>query len=130
MYLGRTRAGIPTRKAGLLPMIIGVEAVRVRYDRPRVYYAHRQRRKAREAVEIMVRTAGRLPIASISPALFVGGVPLVEYEGAGPNRYRFFAFEFSKLRRGDPISLGWPYSLERKVRSNFRYQPRVGIPAA
>jgi hypothetical protein len=72
----------------------------------------------------------RLPIASISPALFVGEVPLVEYEGAGPNTYRFFAFESSKLRQGDPISLGWPYAAERRVRTNFRYQPRVGIPAA
>jgi hypothetical protein len=75
-------------------------------------------------------TADQLPIASISPALFVGEVPLVEYEEAGPNVYRFFAFEFAKLRQVDPISLGWPYSPERKVKTNFRYQPRGGIPGA
>jgi hypothetical protein len=118
--------GFPTGNTGLLPMIIGVKAVRVRYERPRVYYLRRQRLRAREAVEIMVRTADRLPIASISPALFVGEVPLVEYEGVGRNQYRFFAFEFAKLRRGDPISLGWPYSPKR-VRTNFRYQPSNGI---
>jgi hypothetical protein len=120
------RPGFPTRNPGFLPMIIDVKAVRVRYERPRVYYLHRQRRATREAVEIIVRTADRLPITSISPALFVGEVPLVEYEGVGPNVYRFFAFEFAKLRRGDPISLGWPYS-PKKVRTNFRYQPRSGI---
>ena|SRR2546428_13962251 len=130
MSFESARPGIPTRNPGFLPMIIDVKAVRVRYERPRVYYLHRQRREAREAVEIMVRTADRLPISSISPALFVGEVPLVEYEGAGPNVYRFFAFEFAKLRQGDPISLGWPYSPERKVRTNFRYQPRGGIPVA
>jgi hypothetical protein len=117
---------VPTGNTGLLPMIIGVKAVRVRYERPRVYYLHRQRRSTRDAVEIMVRTADRLPIASISPALFVGEVPLVEYEGVGRNQYRFFAFEFTKLRRGDPISLGWPYSRKR-VRTSFRYQPGSGI---
>jgi hypothetical protein len=107
-------------------MITGVRAVRVRYERPRVYYLRRQRRQTREAVEIVVRTADRLPIASISPALFVGEVPLVEYEGVGRNLYRFFAFEFAKLRPGDPIALGWPYS-PKKVRTNFRYQPGSGI---
>lgn len=125
-----TRAGIPTRNPGFLPMIVGVEAVRVHYERPRVYYAHRQRREAREAVETMVRTADRLPIASISPVLFVGEVPLVEYEGAGPNVYRFFAFQFERLREGDPISLALPYSPERKVRTNFRYHVKGGFPVA
>jgi hypothetical protein len=120
--------GFPTANAGLLPMIIGVKAVRVRYERPRVYYLRRKRLQAREAVEIIVRTAHRLPITSISPALFVGEVPLIEYEGVGPNVYRFFAFDFAKLRPGDPISLGWPYS-PKKVRTNFRYQPGSGILA-
>lgn len=125
-----TRPGIPTRKPGLLPEIVGVEAVRVRYDLPRVYYADRQRREAREAVEIMIRTSDELPIADISPALFVGEVPLISYEGAGPNLYRFFAFDFAKLRQGDSISLGWPSSPERKVRTNFRYQIKDGPPVA
>ena len=130
MSFESARPGIPTRNPGFLPMIIDVKAVRVLYERPRVYYLQRQRRETREAVEIMVRTAERFPIASISPALFVGEVPLVEYEGMGPNVYRFFAFEFAKLRLGDPISLGWPYLPERKVRTNFRYQLRGGIPVA
>lgn len=125
-----TRADIPMRNRGLLPEIVGVEAVRMRYDRPRVYYADRKRREAREAVEIMVRTSDEFPIADVSPALFVGEVPLVEYEGVGPNLYRFFAFQFEKLREGEPISLGWPDSPEHKVRTNFHYQVRSGAPTA
>lgn len=121
-----TGLGFPAGNRGFLPMIIDVKTVRVRYERPRAYYLRRQRRVAREAVEIMVRTADRLPIASISPALFVGEVPLVEYERVSRNLYRFFAFEFAKLRPGDPIALGWPYS-PKKVRTNFRYQPGSGI---
>ncbi|MDQ3775003.1 MAG: hypothetical protein M3461_11890 [Pseudomonadota bacterium] len=114
----------------MLPEIVGVEAVRRGYERPRVYYADRQRREAREAVEIMVRTSEELPIADVSPVLFVGEVPLISYEGAGPHLYRFFAFEFEKLRVGDAISLGWPDSPGQKVRSNFRYQVRGGAPVA
>jgi hypothetical protein len=118
--------GLPTGNSRLLPMIIGVKAVRVRYERPRSYYFGRQRRQTRDAVEIMVRTADRLPIASISPALFVGEVPLIEYEGMGRNLYRFFAFDFAKLRPGDPISLSWPFS-SKKIRTNYRYQLESGI---
>lgn len=110
----------------LLPQILGVEAVRVGYDRPRVYYADRQRREAREAVEITVRTSHEFPIADVMPVLFVAETPIIEYVGISPNLYRFFAFEFQKLQEGAPISLGWLHSPERKVRSKFVYQVRGG----
>ncbi len=110
----------------LLPEILGVEAVRVHYDRPRVYYADRQRRETREAVEIMVRTSDELSIADVMPVLFVGETPIIEYVGVSPNLYRFFAFEFQKLLEGVPISLGWLQSPEQKARSKFVYQIRGG----
>ena len=116
----------PGNNPPLLPEILGVEAVRMRYDRPRVYYADRQRREAREGVEIMVRTSRDFQIADVMPVLFVGETPIVEYVGVSPNLYRFFAFEFQKLQEGAPISLGWLHSPERKVRSNFVYQVRGG----
>ena len=53
------RPSFPTGNPGFLPMIIDVKAMRVRYERPRVYYLRRQRRATREAVEIIVRTADR-----------------------------------------------------------------------
>lgn len=130
MTSDETRADIQTGKQSLLPQIVGVEAARVRYDRPRVYYVGRQRREASEAVEIMVRTSREMPARNLSPALFVGEVPLIEGEWVGPNLYRFFAFEFEKLREGDLISLGWPHSPEYKERTNFRYQIRRNFPVA
>jgi hypothetical protein len=114
----RTRLENP----GSLPEIIGVEAMRMRYSQPRVYYAERERREAREAIEIIIRTSHEFPMTNLSPALFVGDVPLIEYEGAGPSLYRFFAFDFEKLRAGDPVSLGWLHSFETKRRSDFRYE--------
>lgn len=44
MSFESARPGIPTINPGFLPIIIDVKAVRVRYERPRVYYLHRQRR--------------------------------------------------------------------------------------
>src|SRR5437660_1260539 len=99
----------------LLPQILGVEAVRLRYDRPRVYYADRQRRETRDAVEITVSTSHEFPIADVTPVLFVAETPIIEYVGISPNLYRFFAFEFQNLQEGAPISLGWLHSPQRKV---------------
>jgi hypothetical protein len=106
----------------LLPDILSVRAARVRYQQPIVYYAGRDRRETREAVEIVVQTSAELPIADVSPALFVGDVPLPEYNGMGPNQYKFYAFEFQKLEEGAPIALGWPELPRQKVMTNFRYQ--------
>lgn len=121
-----SQTNTPEGNPPLLPQILGVEAVLVRYDRPRVYYAGRQRREAHEAIEIMVRTSHEFPIADVMPVLFVAETPIIEYVGISPNLYRFFAFEFQSLKEGAPISLGWLHSPQRKVRSNFVYQVKGG----
>ncbi len=107
-----------------LPEVVGVESRRVRYATPRVYFAGREQREAREAVEIQVQTAGPLPVRDLSPVLFVGEVPLGEYEPAGRHLYTFFAYEPGRLQEGAPVALGWTYASHRKIPTRFRYQPQ------
>jgi hypothetical protein len=108
----------------LLPDIVSVEAARVHYEQPRAYYVGRDRRQTREAAEIVVRTSEELPIADVTPALFVGEVPLAEYTRVGPNKYKFYAFEFQKLEEGAAIALGWPELPSPRVKTKFQY--RIG----
>src|SRR5207249_4515145 len=106
----------------LLPDILSVEAARVRYKQAKQYYVGRDKRSTSEAVEIVVRTSDELPIANVSPALFVGEIPLPEYTRVGRNLYKFYAFEFQKLEEGTAIALGWPQLPSRKIKTNFRYR--------
>ena len=125
-----SRANTSERNLWHLPEVSSVEVLRVRYDKPRVYYLGKERQEAREAVEIMVRTVGEFPVRALSPALFIGDIPIIEYAIAGPNLYRFYAFNFQDLPDGAPISLGWPQFPERRVKTRFRYQVRNGPPVS
>ena len=105
-----------------LPEVLGVEAARVRYPEPRLYYVGSRPALAREAVEITVRTAGPLPTRAWSPALFVGEIAVRAYETVAANVYRFFAYDLATLQEGAFISLGWPQFPERKVITQFVFR--------
>lgn len=105
-----------------IPEVLGVEAALARYPEPRVHYVGTTRIESREAVEILVQTAGEFPVRALSPALFVGDLAIVEYEIAGESLYRFFAFEIEKLEEGAPIAIGWPQFPERKRETQFRFE--------
>lgn len=106
-----------------LPEVEAVEAKLVRYEPPvERYEGPGQVRKYHEAVEILVRTSGELPVRALSPALYVGDVAIREYEPAGRHLYRFFAFEPEALPPGAPISLGWPDHPVPRRETKFRLQ--------
>ncbi|HEY3569639.1 MAG TPA: hypothetical protein VGP73_17030 [Thermoanaerobaculia bacterium] len=113
------------RDTGRLPEIVGVESRRVQYREPRIYFAGQEQREAHEAAEILVRTAGPLPVRDLSPVLFVGETAIPRYEPAGRDLYRFYEYEPGRLQEGAPIALGWPYAPEQKVPTRFRYQPQA-----
>jgi len=117
--------GRDTRQEGQydLPEILEVEATRVRYPQPRIYFVGREQREAREAVEILVRTSRSLPVMAMPPVIFVGETPILEYGQAGPKRYRFYVFQPERLQAGSPISIGWPDDPASKVPTRFRYEP-------
>ena len=99
-----------------LPEIIDVQAVLVRFKNPLIRYDGQRRVKHKEAVELMVKTAGPIPERALSPALMVGDVAVDDYEVAGENLYRFYAFEVKQLREGAPMRLEWPARRLRRER--------------
>jgi hypothetical protein len=105
-----------------LPMVLAVNAKLAHYQQPMIYYVGRQRKEARDAVEIEVQTADEFPVRALSLALFIGDVPVIEYCVKGPNQYRFYAFEFQNLQQGAPVSLGWPQMPSQMMATGFRYQ--------
>ena len=118
-----TPGGNPHR----LPEILSVQAARVSYREPRIYFVGQEQRTASEAVEIVVQTSGRLPVVAIPAALFIGDIPITAHRPDGRHQYRFFAYEPQRLREGAAIALGWYDNPGSKVPSRFRYQP--GGPA-
>ena len=72
----------------------------------------------------MVRTESQFPICALSPALFVGDIQVADYEVAGANLYRFYAFEPKDLKEDVPIALGWPDSPEERIAIEHRFKIR------
>jgi hypothetical protein len=107
-----------------LPRVLGVEFRPVTYPEPRIYYVGRERRQTSEAVEILVRTAAPLPIRALSPVIFVGERVVADYDEAGPNLYRYLAFDPRTLAPNAPLSLGWPgRPPATRVALDARYRP-------
>ena len=107
-----------------LPPVEGIGIERVRYRTPRRRVLRGRAEEVAEAVEIVVRTAGPIPVRALSPALFVGGVQVTENVQEDETTYRFFADE--ELPAGEPIVLGWvgqPPPEEHVRAATNRYQP-------
>ena len=106
-----------------LPRILHLEIARVRYERPiRRYTGPNTLAEYPEAVEILVQTSEPFIARAIAPVLYVGNTMVPDFEGEGDNRYRFFAFDFNRLKRGAMISLGWPETPSPRVKTDFRYE--------
>ena len=99
-----------------------MEIKRVRFDPPLRFYSEGRLVSMSAAIELLVRTAAALPILDVPPVLFVGEVRVDDGAMVGPNAYRFRAFDIERLRRGAPISLGWPYAPATKVPSRFVFE--------
>jgi hypothetical protein len=110
-----------------LPEIVELSASLQRYESPRVFHLRNRLREVREAVEVIVRTSRPIPATAITPVLYIGDVPLEDYETMSRAQYRFFGAEPERLREGAPISFGYPYiPHERHQRVRFRF--RLGPP--
>jgi hypothetical protein len=104
-----------------LPGIVGIEISRVRFDPPKRFYSKGRLLEHREAVQIMVKTTRPMPILDLTPVLFIGDLIVNEYEPAGKNLYRFYAYELQRLKVGAPISFGWPYARKKKIPTSFKF---------
>lgn len=104
-----------------LPKILSVTSSIRRFTQPQPFFDGAVRKELREIVEIMVRTDSSIPARALAPALYIGEVPIIEYEMPQPNLYRFVALDPQILQEGAVISFGWPVDPTTRVETKFRY---------
>ena len=106
-----------------MPMILGIEVIRVRYSHPVPYFIKSKQIEIVEGIEFLVKTSEDFPIRALSPALFVGNFPVLDVSRIAENLYRFFvpAPEIDRLETSAPISIGWAGLSEKKVTTKFRF---------
>jgi hypothetical protein len=106
-----------------------VQIRRVRLDPPIRFYRDGRLTSANDAIELLVQTTATLPIRDLTPAIFVGDVPVTHYDRVGANQYRFRAFDVDRLQRGARISIGWPFAPASRIPTPFVFDPG-GFPVA
>jgi len=78
--------------------VIRVESVRRSYEKPRYRVRGPEVEEVHEAVEVTIETSAPFPQRALGPVLLVGRVELSESERIGPNRYRFYAYDYKQLK--------------------------------
>ena len=104
-----------------LPEVLGVDAERRSYRKPRYRARGTELEEVREAVEITVETSAPFPERALAPVLLVGRIEITESEHVGPNRYRFYAYDIEKLKEGSAIRIGWFSQPRPRRKTGFRF---------
>ena len=111
----------PEPDIAYLPEVIAVESALRRYRKPRFRTRVSQVIEVDEAVEITVETAEPIQERALGPVLRIGRTEVTESERIGPNRYRFYAYDFEKLKEGTPIRIGWFGQRRPSRQTGFRF---------
>jgi hypothetical protein len=106
-----------------LPVLLSVEAYRVRYETPRRHTIRGKDHKIHEAVEVVVETSEPFPVRALGPVLYVGETALTVAEEDGDRRYRFRAPDSQRLEPGAPIAIGWNSPGAPRAATGFTYEP-------
>lgn len=121
---GEREAGHPSPDLWHIPEILEMEIKRVHYPKPRIRAIGPKLAEASDAVEVLMRTSDEFPVRALSPALYIGGVPVTDSEQIEKDLYRFFIYDYDQLKSGAPINVGWTGFPEQAVRTKFRYEVR------
>jgi hypothetical protein len=105
-----------------LPEVVAVEAALRAYRKQRFRTRVSELVEVDKAVEITVETAEPIPERALGPVLVIGRMELTESERIGPNRYRFYAYDFEKLKDGAPIRIGWFGQPRDRKDTGFRFE--------
>jgi len=104
-----------------LPEVVEVESAFRTYRKPRYRARGSEVVPVEEAVEITVTTAAPFPERALGPVVLIGSAQVTESERIGPNRYRFYAYDFDKLKEGAPIRIGWFGQPRPRRQTGFRF---------
>jgi hypothetical protein len=105
-----------------LPEVTAVESAFRTYRKPRFRARGPEVVPVEQAVEITVTTAEPFAERALGPVLLIGNTQVTESERVGPNRYRFYAYDFEQLKEGAPIRLGWFGQPRPRRQTGFRFE--------
>jgi hypothetical protein len=111
----------PEPDISFLPDVLAVEAALRTYRKPRYRARGSEIVEVKAAVEITVTTAAPFPERALGPMLLIGAAQVTESERVGPNRYRFYAYDFERLKDGAPIRVGWFGQPRPRRQTGFRF---------
>jgi hypothetical protein len=105
-----------------LPKVVSLKVAHRQHRKPVLRFLQSKTLQVSEEVEFLVKTAGDFPIRALSPALYVGDVPITEMDRVKKNVYRFVAFgpSLGQLEAKAPISLGWA-GVSRQIKTKYRF---------
>jgi len=115
-----------------LPQIKDIKINQIPYTPPKLRYFKSSFSKYSKAIEFTVITDGPIPVRALSPALYVGKIPVIESEAIKENVYRFLAFETNELIDNEPIYFGWygdPEELRTKTKFRYKKPDRIETSA-
>lgn len=106
-----------------LPKIKDIRIRRVRYEANNYKYIKSDYADHEEAIELMVEYEGDFQVSrAVGPILYIGDVPVGEVELLDKKRARFLAFRTKQLKKGAPISIGWPGEEKRRKKTGFQFK--------
>ena len=110
-----------------LPKIISLKMKLVDFTAPKLktFKSHLSRYK--RAVEITVVTDQPIPIRNIAPAIYIGNTPtLHSVGGKSINEYKFYLFNFEKLKQDEPLLWGWVNdSPQKRINTGYTFNINV-----
>jgi hypothetical protein len=106
-----------------LPLVRAIEIRRIDYEPPRRRNFESALAGVREAIELLVTTAGPMPRRALGATLYVGDVAVTEMQRVDDTHHRFLAFDPDSLEDGAPIALGWTGDRpEERHPTEFRFR--------
>jgi hypothetical protein len=119
---GSSQEPTPQPELWTLPDILELSIRRIPYTAPERRYGKSLFAGYNEAIEFTVYTDQPFPDRAVTPILYVGDEPVTEgFSTDDKTVYRYLAFEFDRLEKGAPISIGWPGHNTPRQKTRFQY---------
>jgi hypothetical protein len=108
-----------------LPEITELSMKVVPFTAPQFKHLKSHLEKYKQALEITIITNGPIPARGATPVLYINGTMVSHYtKGKKENEYRFYLFEWKRLKKESPIKWGWDNDLPEDIReTKFYYKP-------
>ena len=109
-------------RSGFLPAIVDIKYSLEKYTPPlQRFIGVYKIALYSSAVEFKIRTNFEIPIQATSPAIYIGNIPVVDFDQSEPLNYTFRLFDYENLPDEASIYWGWSYEPNNKFKTPFLF---------